>query len=142
MQAQCVRAVGRCAVEVVGVGGGAASLSTEQLAEAAKALKQLLEDSNQRLVSIVGGEGYDDDDEGEEEDSRHAEDEEAIEAEEDLLEPMIYTVGKLLETQGEGAVARRWLVPVTADGHIFHDGQWARAIVCCVDESECPYACQ
>ena len=142
MQAQCVRAVGRCAVEGVGVGGGAASLSTEQLAEAAKALKQLLEDSNQRLVSIVGGEGYDDDDEGEEEDSRHAEDEEAIEAEEDLLEQIIYTVGKLLETQGEGAVARRWLVPVTADGHICHDGQWARAIVCCVDESECPYACQ
>ena len=103
----CVRAVGRCAVEVVGVGGGAASLSTEQLAEAAKALKQLLEDSNQRLVSIVGGEGYDDDDEGEEEDSRHAEDEEAIEAEEDLLEQIIYTVGKLLETQGEGVVARR-----------------------------------
>ena len=82
------------------------------------------------------------DDEGEEEDSRHAEDEEAIEAEEDLLEQIIYTVGKLLETQGEGAVARRWLVPVTADGHICHDGQWARAIVCCVDESECPYACQ
>jgi len=28
------------------------------------------------------------------------EDEEAIEAEEDLLEQIIYTVGKLLETQG------------------------------------------
>lgn len=97
MQAQCVRAVGRCAVEV-----GGSCLSSEQLAEATKGIKQLLEDSHERLASIVGDDGYDDEeDEQDEDDSRHAEDEEAIEAEEDLMEQIIYTVGKLLETQGE-----------------------------------------
>jgi len=97
MQAQCVRAMGRCAVEALEL----ASLSSEQLSEATKAIKQVLEDSHQRLVSIVGDDGYDDEDEQDEDDSRHAEDEEAIEAEEDLMEQIIYTTGKLLETQGE-----------------------------------------
>lgn len=97
MQAQCMRAIGRCAVE-----SGAASLSSEQLAEATKSIKQVLEDSNERLMSIVGDEGYDDEeDEQDEDDSRNIEDEEAVEAEEDLIEQAIYTVGKLLETQGE-----------------------------------------
>ncbi len=47
MQAQCVRAVGRCAVEVGGatpVGGGwggGASLSSEQLSDATKAMMQV-----------------------------------------------------------------------------------------------------
>jgi len=101
MQAQCVRAVGRCAVEVQSAISGP-SLSSEQLSEATKALKQLLQDSDERLIAIVGGDGYDDEeDEQDEEDSRNVEDEEAIEAEEDLLEQIIYTVGKLLETQGE-----------------------------------------
>ncbi len=98
MQAQCVRAIGRCAMEALDL----ASLSSEQLSEATKAIKQVLEDSHQRLVSIVGDDEYDDEEEEQdEEDSRNAEDEEAIEAEEDLMEQIIYSAGKLLETQGE-----------------------------------------
>jgi len=83
--ADCVKACGRNC------------LYADQLAEVAKALKQLLEDSNERMENVQGETSEEEDDDDEDQEER-----EAIAAETEMIDEVIYLVGKLIETHENG----------------------------------------
>jgi len=92
LQAQTCRAIAQCVKSC-----GRNCLYADQLAEVAKALKQLLEDSNERMETLQGDKSEDEEDEDEDQEER-----EAIAAETEMIDEVIYLVGKLIETHDNG----------------------------------------
>jgi len=95
LQAQCARAIGGC---VEACGGGC--LSPEQLDQMTKAFQQIMEDSDQRIERIATE--HDLEAEEEEDEDEDDLDQEAIDAEDDLIEQIIYAIGKVWQAEGDG----------------------------------------